>query len=320
MKRKYDVTTFGEFLIDFTEQGSSGAGQKLFARNPGGAPVNVAVTVKRLGGESAFIGKVGADMHGEFLRSVLEQEKICTDGLISDPDFFTTLAFVSLSDGIPEYSFAREPGADIQITKEDINKALIEQSKIFHTGSLSMTDEPAREATLFALKYAREQGCIISCDPNYRASLWTDEATAVREMKNLIPFADIIKLSEKEAELITGENEPEKASASLLEQGVKIALVTMGEKGAYYASLASSGFAEAVKSHAADTTGAGDVFLGSFLRRVALSEKLPEQLTSAELYDFTAFANTAAALSVRKEGAIPSIPYIKDVNEKFNIK
>ena len=320
MKRKYDVTTFGEFLIDFTEQGSSGAGQKLFARNPGGAPVNVAVAVKRLGGESAFIGKVGADMHGDFLRSVLEAEKICTDGLISDPDFFTTLAFVSLSEGIPEYSFARKPGADTQITKEEINKALIEQSKIFHTGSLSLTAEPAREATLFAVGYAREKGCVISYDPNYRASLWQDEATAVKEMKSLIPYADIIKLSDEEAELITGEKEPEKASASLLEQGVKIILVTMGEKGAYYASATSSGFAESVKTHAVDTTGAGDAFLGAFLRRAALSEKRPEQLTSGELYDFTSFANRAAALSVSKEGAIPSMPDIKDINEQFNIK
>ena len=169
----FSVSALGELLIDFTDAGTSAGGQRLFERNAGGAPANVLVALEKLGHRTAFLGKVGCDMHGEFLRATLEEQGIDTRGLVSDPDAFTTLAFVALSaDGEREFSFARKPGADTRITEGELARDVIADSRVFHVGSLSLTDEPARSATLAALAVAREAGCTLSYDPNYRANLW----------------------------------------------------------------------------------------------------------------------------------------------------
>ena len=175
----YDIAVFGEVLIDFTSQGCTDEGQAIFVRNPGGAPANVAVAASKLGAHTALIGKAGKDMHGEFLREVLIKEQVDTKGFLLDEQYFTTLAFVDVNeDGERTFSFARKPGADTKIRKEEIDVDVLDNANIFHVGSLSLTDEPARSSTFYAVKRARNKGSIISYDPNYRASLWENEETA----------------------------------------------------------------------------------------------------------------------------------------------
>lgn len=232
-KSLFDVTVFGEILIDFTLQGHSKDGQTLYVRNPGGAPANVAVAAGKLGARAAFMGKAGKDMHGDFLRSVLQRENVDTAGLILDGQYFTTLAFVDVNaSGERTFSFARKPGADTRIQKE-VNVDVLDNTHIFHVGSLSLTDQPARDTTFYAVKRARNKGSVISYDPNYRAPLWRDEETAKHHMRSLIPYVDLMKISEEETELLTGYRDVREAAEELYHQGVKIVVVTLGEKGAY---------------------------------------------------------------------------------------
>lgn len=317
-KSLYDVTTFGEILIDFTWQGVNESGQVLFAQIPGGAPANVAVAARKLGAHTAFIGKAGKDMHGEFLRSVLEKEKVETKGMLLDENYFTTLAFVNVSEnGERSFSFARKPGADTMIEKEEVNIDILDNTKVFHVGSLSMTHQPARETTLYAVHRAKEKGSIISYDPNYRSSLWKDAETAKRQMRSLIPYVDIMKISDEETELLTGKEKPEEAAKILFQKGVQIAVVTLGEAGAYLyckeGGIQVPGFASKV----ADTNGAGDSFWGGFLYCISKSEKSLEQLTMDELKKFVRFGNAVASLCVEKKGAIPAMPSLAEVEERM---
>lgn len=230
----YDITTFGEILIDFTWQGVNEDGQTLFAQNPGGAPANVAVAVAKLGGHTAFIGKAGKDMHGEFLKSVLEKENVETEGMLLDEKYFTTLAFVNIDEnGERTFSFARKPGADTRMEKEEIDVDILDKTHIFHVGSLSLTEQPARDTTHYAIRRAKEKGSIISYDPNYRASLWKDEETAKKQMRSLVPYVDIMKISDEETKLLTDKESPEEATEILFRKGVKIVAVTLGSDGAY---------------------------------------------------------------------------------------
>ena len=231
----YDITALGELLIDFTPCGMSEAGMKIFEQNPGGAPANVLAAAGNFGAKTAFIGKVGKDMHGEFLKETLKKYNIETKGLIMDEKVFTTLAFVSLNKkGERTFSFARKPGADTCLTKEEVNLELIKECKIFHFGSLSLTDNPSKEALLYALEKAREMNKIISYDPNYRPLLWKNKDTAVKEMRAVIKYADIMKISDEETELLTGCKEPEKAASKLIEQGVSLVFVTLGSEGFFF--------------------------------------------------------------------------------------
>ena len=189
----FDIIALGELLIDFTRNGISESGMTLFEQNAGGAPANMLTASAKLGLKTGFIGKVGADMHGSFLKTTLEQQGIDTNGLILSKDVFTTLAFVNLQpDGERIFSFARKPGADTQLNKQEIKYSLLEQTKIFHFGSLSLTEEPCRSATQEALKYAKTHGCLISYDPNYRASLWTSQEEAISQMCSLLSYVDVV--------------------------------------------------------------------------------------------------------------------------------
>ena len=209
----FDVTAIGELLIDFTECGVSENGMRLFEQNPGGAVANVAAAVSKLGGSAAFLGKIGKDMHGEFLRGTLEQAGVNTDGLVDTEDAFTTLAFVALRpDGERMFSFARKPGADLLLSPDEINYTVLEHTSILHTGSLALSDEPCRSAVLSVLDYARRTRKTVSYDPNYRASLWKGEEEAVKYMRLIAGYADLIKISEEEISLITGKNDPEELS------------------------------------------------------------------------------------------------------------
>lgn len=315
----YDITVFGEILIDFTYSGINDDGQALFAQNPGGAPANVAVAAQKLGASTAFIGKAGKDMHGEFLKSVLEKQHVNTKGMLLDENHFTTLAFVNISEsGERTFSFARKPGADTQIEKEEINVDVLDHTNIFHVGSLSLTDQPARDTTFYAVNRAKNKGSIISYDPNYRASLWQDENTAIKHMRSLIPYADIMKISDEETILLTDYKEPEAAARSLVEQGVKIAVVTLGGDGAYVYSKNGGIKVDGFKTTAVDTNGAGDSFFGGFLYKVSRANKRPDELTLDELGDFARFGNAVASLCVEKKGAINAMPELEQVNNRLS--
>ena len=312
-----DITALGELLIDFTYAGESESGQRLFEQNPGGAPANVLAAAGRLGLSAAFIGKVGADMHGEFLRDTLVNAGIDTRGLVMDPAAFTTLAFVALgANGERSFSFARKPGADTLLRTDELPLELIRESRVFHVGSLSLCAEPARSATVAALEEAEKAGCIISYDPNYRAALWDDKETAKAHMCSLLPYADMVKISDEETELLTGFTAPEEAAAAILEYGAGLAAVTLGAGGVYIAVRDGRCRIAGYRVAAVDTTGAGDAFWGALIYAMLRMGKKPDELTADDAVRLARFANAAAALCVSKRGAIPAMPTLAEV-EKF---
>lgn len=315
----YDVTALGEVLIDFTPSGTSPAGQRLFEQNPGGAPANVLAALNKCGLKTAIIGKVGNDMHGLFLKETLEQAGIDCKGLIVDDKVFTTLAFVALDEnGDRSFSFARKPGADTMLTNEEADTELLKNSRIFHVGSLSLTNEPSKGATHFALKTAKENGAIISYDPNYRAPLWDSKEDAVREMRSVVPYVDVMKISDEETFLLTPEEAPEKAAAYLVANGVPLVAVTLGADGAYVCAKDGGQIVPGFKSQVVDTTGAGDSFWGGFLYQLAKSGKRPADVTLEEAVEFARFGNAVASLCVEKRGGIPGMPELEDVLKRLD--
>lgn len=317
----YDITALGELLIDFTPAGKSSAGMDLFEQNPGGAPANVLACASRLGYRTAFIGKIGTDTQGDFLRKTLQDAGIDTGGLVSDERFFTTMAFVSLGDGGERsFAFARKPGADTQLCQEDVNLSILRESRFFHFGSLSLTDSPSRETTFYALKKAREAHCIISYDPNYRPLLWKSRGQAMEETRRALPCADLIKISEEETELLTGYASPQEAAEYLIREGLQIVAVTLGKDGALVATKDGCAVVPGYPVTAVDTTGAGDAFWGAFLYSLGQLAKTPSETSLQELMTITAFANAAAALCVTKRGAIPAMPSLDEIETMQNIR
>lgn len=313
-----DVTALGEILIDFTPCGKSEAGQRIFEQNPGGAPANVLACLSKCGKKTAFIGKVGQDMHGAFLKGVLEGNGIRTEGLIEDGNVFTTLAFVALSEaGERSFSFARKPGADTCLTGDELKKELIQDSRIFHIGSLSLTEEPARSATFKALELAKEAGCIISYDPNYRAPLWESEKAAIEGMRSVLSFVDVMKLSDEECLLLTDTFKPEEAIKKLLDIGITIVAVTLGEKGAIIGTKEGIRYVPGYPTKAVDTTGAGDAFWGGFLNCLSEADKKPAEITLEEAAAFAKFGNAVASLCVERRGAIPAMPLMSEIYERL---
>ena len=314
----FDVTALGEILIDFTPCGKSAAGQRVFEQNPGGAPANVLTCLSKCGKKTAFIGKVGKDMHGAFLKSVLEENDICTDGLLEDENVFTTLAFVALSDsGERSFSFARKPGADTCLTKEEIRKDLIANSKVFHIGSLSLTSEPVKSATFYALELAKEYGCIISYDPNYRAPLWDSREKAIEGMRSVLSYVDVMKISDEETELLTGISETEMAAKKLIENGISIVAVTLGADGALICTKEGCEHVKGYQVQMVDTTGAGDSFWGGFLTQLLDSGKMPWEVSLKEAAEFADYGNAVASLCVEKRGAIPAMPTKAEVEKRM---
>ncbi|MDR0557380.1 MAG: carbohydrate kinase [Treponema sp.] len=313
----FDVVALGELLIDFTYAGVSQNGMRLFEQNPGGAPANVLAALANFGCRAAFIGKVGADMHGDFLRETLHDRRIDTSGLVVDHDAFTTLAFISLNAaGERSFAFTRKPGADARLRAEELPRSIIEQCGIFHFGSLSLTEEPARQATLDAVALARRSGAIVSYDPNYRAQVWRNEDEAVQMMRNAAAYADIIKLSEEEVPLLTGETCCKKGAKKLLERGCSCVAVTLGGKGASAYTAKESASVPAWPAPVVDATGAGDAFWGGFLFKIvehSLARNALKDVDSRSLTEFAAFANAAAALCVQKRGGIPALPRLDEV-------
>lgn len=313
-----DVTALGEILIDFTPCGNSETGQRLFEQNPGGAPANVLACLSKCGKKTAFIGKVGQDMHGEFLKSVLEDSGIITEGVITDANVFTTLAFVGLSDtGERSFSFARKPGADTCLMQEELNRDLIKESRVFHIGSLSLTAEPSKSTTMKALEIAKDAGCIISYDPNYREALWKCKEVAIEGMRSVISYVDVMKLSDEETVLLTDYAEPEKAAKRLVEQGVSIVAVTLGADGALVCTKDGCVTVKGFKTNMVDSTGAGDSFWGGFLSCLLESDKQLEELSLNEISSFVRYGNAVASLCVEKRGAIPAMPTVSEIAERL---
>ena len=305
-----ELTVLGELLIDFTQAGESENGMRLFEQNPGGAVANVATAAARLGHKTAFIGKVGNDMHGRFLARVLEEVGIDCRGLVFSDEAFTTLAFVALDEkGERSFSFARKPGADTCLRPEELNRELLQSSRILHVGSLSLTAEPARSATLTAIRQAKTAGSIISYDPNYRASLWENKDQAREQMRSLLSMVDIMKLSDNETALLTDCSCPRQAALALNGRGIPCVAVTLGAAGALVCiggeTATVPGFpVPAVR----DTTGAGDAFWGGFLARFLETGLKPEELHLSDAVEFARWGNAAAACCIQKRGAIPAMP------------
>ena len=318
MQKKYHACALGEMLIDFTYQCNNAQGQKMFAQNPGGAPANVMAAMSKLGADTAFMGKAGNDIHGRFLKDTLNNCGINSDDFILTDDYFTTLAFVDIKpNGEREFSFARKYGADKMFTIEDINLQRIEDSNIFHIGSVSMTEEPFRNATMYAIKKAKMFGCIVSYDPNYRSSLWSDIKTASEQMRRILQYADIVKISEEETELLTGYREAEAAANVLIKQGIKIAVVTLGERGAYVATKDGGKFVGGYEAKVKDTTGAGDSFWGGFLYKLCQLSKPINQISHIEAIECAEFGNAAASICVEDYGAITALPDLEKVIKKM---
>jgi len=310
----YDIVSLGELLIDFTESGISPAGMRLFEQNAGGAVTNLLCAAAQCGAKTGYIGKVGADMHGAFLKQSLVNAGVDVRGLIETEDVFTTLAFVALQpNGERAFSFARKPGADTQLRADELNVDMLTHTRIFHTGSLSLTQEPARSSTYEAIDRAKTVGAIISYDPNYRASLWPNPEEAIRFMRSLIVTADIMKISDEELPLLTGETDLEKAADALIDQGVKLVAITLGDKGAFVRVRGESRLIPGFRSNVVDTTGAGDAFFGGFLYRFLTSEKALQNVSLEDAADYARFGNATASLCVERRGGIPAMPMLKDV-------
>jgi len=310
MEKKYDVTALGELLIDFTENGISEQGNPMLEANPGGAPCNVLAMLQKLGKKTSFIGKVGNDQFGRMLKETIESVGIDSGNLIMDEEVHTTLAFVhTFEDGDRDFSFYRNPGADMMLKAADVQKERIEASKIFHFGTLSSTHETCREATKYALQCAKDAGVLVSFDPNLREPLWNDLEDAKREIAYGLGLADIVKISDNEVVFMTGEEDYEKAARILQEKyQIPLLFVTLGRDGsrAYYKDMRveAAGF---IQEHTIETTGAGDTFTGCVLSKI-LERGGIEGLTETELKEMLVFANAGASLITTKRGALKVMP------------
>ena len=304
-----EVVALGELLIDFAAKSKDEAGYPTMAANPGGAPGNFLAALNAYGKKTAFLGKVGNDAFGHLLLGTLNGAGIETRGIVVDDSVFTTLAFVTFDErGDRSFSFARKPGADTQLTWEEIDTSLIDDARVFHFGTLSLTDEPVRSATQKAVAYAKEKGKLITCDPNLRKPLWPSEDAAREQMLWSLRQADVVKISDNEVEFLWNCTPEEGADKLLKEFGVSLAMVTLGPDGCLLKTKNASFLASCPKVHPIDTTGAGDIFGGSALSRLLELEKSIDALTDEDLAYIGRFAATAASLSTEVSGGIPSIP------------
>ena len=312
--RQYDVTALGELLIDFTENGDSSQGNPTFEANPGGAPCNVLAMLNRLGKKTAFIGKVGNDMFGKQLKAAVEECGIDTRNLVMDDEIHTTLAFVhTYPDGDRDFSFYRDPGADMMLTKDEVQKELIESSRIFHFGTLSSTHEGVREATRHAIELAKEAGCIITFDPNLRPPLWKSLDDARAEIEYGMSKCDVLKISDNEVEFMCGTTDYDKGAAMIQEKyNIPLILITLGKDGsrAYYKNMRVEA-APFLQENTIETTGAGDTFCASTLNYV-LDHGLND-LTEENLKELLTFANAAASLITTRKGALRVMPTREEV-------
>ena len=315
-KKLYDVVALGEVLVDFTQNGKSVQGNGLFEANPGGAPGNVLAMLNNLGKKTSFIGKVGNDQFGLMLKATLEGLGIGTENLMLDDEVRTTLAFVhTFEDGDRDFSFYRNPGADMMLRADEVQEELIQSARVFHFGTLSMTHEGVREATKKALDVAKASGVMISFDPNLREPLWKSLDEAKEQVLYGLQYTDILKISDNEIQWLTGEEDYTEGVKKIREmKDISLILVSMGKEGsrAYYKDM----IVEAkpfLQKNTIETTGAGDTFCANILNYV-LDNGL-ENLTEERLKEMLTFANAAASIITTKKGALKVMPTKADVEE-----
>ena len=315
----YDVIALGELLIDFACISQDEEGYPTMAAHPGGAPANFLAALNGFGAKTALLGKVGSDTFGKLLMGTLEKNGIDTKGLVMADDVFTTLAFVTFdATGDRSFAFARKPGADTQLRFEEIDLAMLDDTRVFHFGTLSLTNEPAQTATYQAVDYAKAHGKLITYDPNLRKPLWSDLADAKEQMEWGLTKADVVKISDEEVEFLWGLTPEEGAEKLLRDYGIKLVFVTCGADGCFYRNRSASGKLPSLSGiKVIDTTGAGDIFGGSAVWKILQTGKAPEDLNDAELRDIVKFACTAAGLSTTRPGGITSIPTMAEVEERM---
>lgn len=314
--KKYDVTALGELLIDFTENGKSNQGNSLFEANPGGAPCNVLAMLTKLGHKTAFIGKVGNDFFGKQLKAALEETGIDSAWLQMDDEVHTTLALVhTFEDGDRDFSFYRNPGADMMLTEDEIPEELIENSKLFHFGTLSMTHEGVRAATKKAIRLAEEAGALISFDPNLRPPLWNSLDDAREQVLYGLGHCQILKISDNEIQWLTGKDDYTEGVQWILERyEIPLILVSMGKEGsrAYYKGMIVE-TAPFLQENTIETTGAGDTFCACVLHYVC--EHGLSDLTEDDLKEMLVFANAAASLITTRKGALRVMPKRQEIEQ-----
>jgi len=297
-------------LIDFTCVSADADSYPTMAAHPGGAPANFLAAIAKFGGKAALLGKVGTDTFGKLLTDTLCKAGIETKGLVASDEVFTTLAFVTLDEnGDRKFAFARKPGADTQLRFDELNLSIIDETRVFHFGTLSLTDEPARTTTCRAVEYAKAPGKLVTFDPNLRKPLWKSLDDAKTQMLWGLDHADVVKISDEEVEFLFGLGAKDGAQYILDHYPVKLVFVTCGADGCWFQSRSASGHVDSLKNiKVVDTTGAGDIFGGSAVWKLLQTGKKLEDLNEAELRDIVSFACKAAGLSTTKHGGISSIP------------
>ena len=320
MEKKYDVVALGELLIDFTENGLSSQGNPLMEANPGGAPCNVLAMLNKLGKKTAFIGKVGRDQFGTMLKTVVEESGTDVANLMMDDEVHTTLAFVhTFPDGDREFSFYRNPGADMMLKKEEVDPDIIKAAKIFHFGTLSSTHPGVREATRYAIDVAKENGLLVSFDPNLREPLWASLEDARKEIEYGLGKCDILKISDNEMEFMTGTDDYDKGVEMLRESyDIPLIFVTLGKEGsrAYYKDMIVE-VAPFLRKDTIETTGAGDTFEACALNYV-LENGLGD-LTEENLKELLRFANAGASIITSRKGALKVMPEKEEIEKVLGL-
>ena len=310
-----DVVALGELLIDFATVGADADGYPTMAAHPGGAPANFLAALTKFGAKTALIGKVGSDTFGKLLLGTLEKAGIETKGMVVTDEVFTTLAFVTFdAHGDRDFAFSRKPGADTCLSFEEIDLSLIDEAKVFHFGTLSLTHEPARTATQKCVAYAKNAGKLITYDPNLRKPLWNDLEEAKAQLLWGLTQADVVKISDEEVEFLFGLGMEAGAKHILENFGVELVFVTCGPEGCFFKNAQAEGHVPSLSGISViNTTGAGDIFGGSAVWKLLQTGKASEALTEAELRDIVSFACTAAGLSTTKPGGISSVPSLATI-------
>lgn len=314
-----DVVAMGELLIDFATLSINEDGYPTMAANPGGAPANFLAALSKFGAKTALIGKIGTDAFGKMLTGTLLKAGIETRGLVCSEEVFTTLAFVTFdAHGDRSFSFARKPGADTCLCFDEIDLGLIDEAKIFHFGTLSLTNEPARSATQKCVAHAKAQGKLITYDPNLRKPLWDDLEEARQQLIWGLDQADVVKISDEEIDFLFGLGVEEGAEHILKNFPVKLVFVTCGAEGCYFKNQNVSGHVPSLKDiQVIDTTGAGDIFGGSAVWKLLQLDTPPQELNEVQLREIVTFACTSAGLSTTRNGGISSVPAFHAIMEKI---
>jgi len=313
-----DIVCLGEILIDMfpAEFGRSMVDVSAFHPKPGGAPANVAVAASRLGANSAFIGKVGEDIFGHYLEQILVDENVATRGMRYDQHARTTLVFMAMPDAhSAEYMFYRNPGADMLLEPDDLDRQLLEETKVFHFGSISLIEEPSRSATLEAITIAADAGALISFDVNYRPSLWKSPEEAIERVMATIPRVNLLKVNEIEISLLAGNDDVDAAAKSLLNLGPDLCVVTIGADGSYFRTISEGDFIPGFSVDTVDSVGCGDAFIAGILCQLVRDSNWRAKLNAANLREVLRYGNAVGALTALTVGVIPALPHAYQVDD-----